>query len=104
MDSSALPQRLRSPSTPSQPSAVPKTIDSTMSTAWTYRNDVGADPSQDRESFQIATANRGQITQFHSATRMRKTDHRRESFTLASMPEAGGPARSVPGIVSPGTT
>src|SRR5262249_32780171 len=57
-----------------------------MSTACTHRNEVGVSPCQARGSSQMASAKRGQISQLHSATSTRKTDHRRDSVTGASMP------------------
>lgn len=76
--------------------AVPSAIETTIRTACTHRNDVGVEPSQDRSSFQIATANLGQITQFHRPATSRNTDHRRESFTLGSMPQTAPAGTTMP--------
>ena len=57
----------------------------TISTACTRRKDVGLDwpmaPDQARWSFQIAIANRGQITQLKAPASTRNTDQLRERIT-----------------------
>ncbi len=68
------------------------TSDAAMRTACTQRNDVGAPARQDRSSFQIATANRGQMTQVQMPSPMRNPAQRRVSTTPGSIAAAVGPA------------
>lgn len=65
---------------------VPIARDATINAACTHRNDVGApcptEPvDQARESFQIASAKRGQMTQFQTPTPIKKAAQPREIVT-----------------------
>jgi hypothetical protein len=71
---------------PSTPAVVPMASDATINPACTHKNDVGApcptEPDdQARESSQMASANRGQMTQFQTPTPIRKAAQPREIVT-----------------------
>jgi hypothetical protein len=84
----------RQPRTPSRPTVVPMASDAAMSSACAQRKPVGA-PSptvpvdQARGSFQMATANLGQMTQVHTPTATRKTDQPRDNTMVSEY--ASGP-------------
>lgn len=71
---------------PSTPAVVPIARDATIKAACTHRNDVGVPcptkpVDQARESSQMASANRGQMTQFQTPTPIRKAAQPREIVT-----------------------
>lgn len=70
----------------------------TISTAWTRRNIVGVDcpisPDQARWSYQIASANRGQISQLKAPAATRNNDQFRDRITRPVSPVSERP-RSV---------
>jgi hypothetical protein len=83
----------RHPSTPSTPTALPIASDAEISKACTQRKPVGlpaptTPPSQERGSFQIATANRGQIAQVQIPTAIKKSAQPRDS-TMAGQYASG---------------
>lgn len=66
--------------------AVPMPSEAAISRACTHRKEVGALPGPSlhaRGSRQMASANRGQISQVHTPTAVRNADQRRESTTAA---------------------
>jgi hypothetical protein len=67
--------------TPSTPTVVPMASEAAISTACTHRNAVGDPLWNDRSSSQMASPNRGQMTQVHTPTPTRNAAHRREMIT-----------------------
>lgn len=81
---------------------MPTTNDAAMSSACTHRKPVaGQSPTfplaHDLGSFQMATANLGQITQVHTPTPVRKTAQPRDNTMVGEY--ASGPHRDVGGSI-----
>jgi DNA-binding transcriptional MerR regulator len=74
---------------------VPRVSDTAIKTAWTHRKLVGEPSCQARGSCQMASAKRGQITQFHTPTAINTRAQRRDNVTLREYAglSCGGTAR-----------
>lgn len=85
--------------TPSTPTALPITSEAAISSACTQKKAVGRPSTNERSSFQIASANRGHITQVHTPTTVRKIAHRR----VMTMRQLSQRAPTSSGTASPAT-